>query len=169
MNAPLEEKIALLEAAQAAHSHSLHNDYDSIDYYIPNMGVDRFDKSAENAEIIVPTVEGGKVNYGQGGGYGAYVTVTDAEGNVLVKTGHGDIRDAKTGSVDISTKPTINKDSIVEQDPMEDIEVDLPQIILPQPQVVTQYLPLTVPMYQKEKGTDSSNTPAWGNNSVIGG
>ena len=169
MNAPLEEKIALLEAAQAAHSHSLHNDYDSIDYYIPNMGVDRFDKSAENAEIIVPTVEGGKVNYGQGGGYGAYVTVTDAEGNVLVKTGHGDIRDAKTGSVDISTKPTINKDSIVEQDPMEDIEVDLPQIILPQPQVVTQYLPLTVPMYQKEKGTVSSNTPAWGNNSVIGG
>ena len=35
-------------------------------------------------------------------------------------------------------KPTINKDNIVEQDPMEDIQIDLPQIILPQPQVVTQ-------------------------------
>jgi len=68
-----------------------------------------------------------------------------------------------------SLKPTINKDSVVEQDPMEDIQIDLPQIILPQAQVVTQYLPLTVPMYQKEKGTVSSNTPAWGNNSVIGG
>ena len=66
-------------------------------------------------------------------------------------------------------KPTINKDNVVEQDPMEDIQIDLPQIILPQPQVVTQYLPLTVPMYQKGKGTVSSNTPAWGNNSLIGG
>ena len=66
-------------------------------------------------------------------------------------------------------KPTINKDNIVEQDPMEDIQIDLPQIILPQPQVVTQYLPLTVPMYQKGKDTVSSNTPAWGNNSLIGG
>tara|TARA_A100001035_G_scaffold122181_1_gene95984 strand:+ start:1039 stop:3345 length:2307 start_codon:yes stop_codon:yes gene_type:complete len=68
-----------------------------------------------------------------------------------------------------SLKPTINKDSVVEQDPMEDIQIDLPQIILPQPQVVTQYLPLTVPMYQKGKDTVSSNTPAWGNNSLIGG
>ena len=66
-------------------------------------------------------------------------------------------------------KPTINKDNVVEQDPMEDIQIDLPQIILPQPQVVTQYLPLTVPMYQKGKDTVSSNTPAWGNNSLIGG
>jgi len=66
-------------------------------------------------------------------------------------------------------KPTINKDNVVEQDPMEDIQIDLPQIILPQPQVITQYLPLTVPMYQKGKGTVSSNTPAWGNNSLIGG
>ena len=68
-----------------------------------------------------------------------------------------------------SLKPTINKDNIVEQDPMEDIQIDLPEIILPQPQVVTQYLPLTVPMYQKGKDTVLSNTPAWGNNSLIGG
>ena len=169
MNAPMEVKIKLLQAAQAAHSHSLHSNYDSIDYYIPNMNMDRWHKSAENAEIIVPTVEGGKVNYGQGGGYGAFVTVTDAEGNILVKTGHGDIRDAKTGSVDVPVKPTINKDNIVEQDPMEDIEISLPQIVLPQAQVVTQYVPLPVPVHQMAKGTSSSNTPAWGNNSVIGG
>lgn len=169
MNAPMEEKIALLQAAQSAHSHSIHSDYDSIDYYIPSMGENRFQKSAEGAEILVPTVEGGKVNYGQGGGYGAYVTVTDENGNVLVKTGHGDVRDAKTGSVDIPVKPTINKDSEVEQDPMEDIQVDLPQIALPQPQVVTQYLPLTIPMYQRGNSSGSNNTPAWGNNSLIGG
>ena len=165
----MEEKIALLQAAQSAHSHSVHRDYDSIDYYIPSIGENRFQKSAEGAEILVPTVEGGRVNYGQGGGYGAYVTVTDENGNVLVKTGHGDIRDAKTGSVDIPVKPTINKDSTVEQDPMEDIQVDLPQIALPQPQVVTQYLPLTIPMYQRGNSSGSSNTPAWGNNSLIGG
>ena len=101
-NATLEEKIALLRKAQNAHSHSLHQNFDSIDYYIPNIGKGRRDESAEGAEILMPTMEGAQLQYGQGGGWGASVTMVDENGKVLMKTGHGDIRGAKTGTVDLS-------------------------------------------------------------------
>jgi len=105
-NATLEEKIALLRKAQNAHSHSLHADYDSIDYYIPNIGKGREHESAEGAEILMPTMQGAKMRYGQGGGWGASVTMVDENGKVLMKTGHGDIRGAKTGTVDLSPPKT---------------------------------------------------------------
>ena len=101
-NATLEEKIALLRKAQNAHSHSLHQNFDSIDYYIPNIGKGRRHESAEGAEILMPTMEGAQLQYGQGGGWGASVTMVDENGKVLMKTGHGDIRGAKTGTVDLS-------------------------------------------------------------------
>ena len=101
-NATMEEKMALLKRVQDAHSHSLHADYDSIDYYIPNIGKGRSHSSAEGAEILMPTMEGAQLQYGQGGGWGASVTMVDENGKVLMKTGHGDIRGARTGTVDLS-------------------------------------------------------------------
>ena len=107
-NASMEEKIALLSAAQNAHSHSLHRDFDSIDYYIPEVSDrrGRFGKSAEGAEILMPTMRGAEMRYGQGGGFGAFVTMVDENGKVLMKTGHGDIRGAKTGTVDLTPPET---------------------------------------------------------------
>ena len=105
-NATLEEKIALLRKAQNAHSHSLHQNFDSIDYYIPNIGKGRRHESAEGAEILMPTMEGAQLQYGQGGGWGASVTMVDENGKVLMKTGHGDIRGAKTGTVDLTPPKT---------------------------------------------------------------
>lgn len=158
VNATMDEKIALLQAAQNAHGHSRHSNYDSIDYYIPSTGENRFGKSAEGAEILVPTVEGGKVNYGQGGGYGAYITLTDEKGNVILKTGHGDIRGAKTGSVQIKS---INKDKpsvgpTPEPDPSNLLKLLTPVAQSLEPQVVPMPVPmntsssmgLTTPQYQ---------------------
>ena len=170
-DASMEEKLALLAKAQSAHGHSRYSDFDSIDYYIPSTGETRFGKSAEGAEIIVPTLEGGKVNYGQGGGYGAYVTVTDEKGNVLVKTGHGDVRGAKSGSVSINApKPSINKDTAVEPDPLEDnIQPEAKPFNLPSMvQEVVKYIPMPIPMLRNNQAS-ASNTPAWGNPSIVGG
>ena len=52
----------------------------------------------EGAEIVTPTVAGGKIEYHSGGRYGAFVVVVD-NGKVVSKTGHGDIRGAKDGLV----------------------------------------------------------------------
>ena len=157
-NATMEEKLALLQAAQNAHGHSRHSQYDSIDYYIPSTGETRFGKSAEGAEILVPTVEGGKVNYGQGGGYGAFITLTDEKGNVILKTGHGDIRGAKTGSVNISSinknKPSVGPTP--EPDPNFFLKLLNPVAQAQQPQVIPMPLPspapsplaLSTPQYQ---------------------
>jgi tape measure domain-containing protein len=94
LNASFEEKAKLLERAAAAHSHNLHAAYDSFDYYIPDAGKGRRDSSTEGAEMLLPTVPGGRIEYGSGGGYGNYATITDASGNVVLKTGHGDNRRA---------------------------------------------------------------------------
>jgi hypothetical protein len=103
-NASFEEKAKLLKRVFAAHSHSVSSNYDSLDYYIPKIGENRRGKSAEGAEILSPTLGGSKIEYHQGGGYGAFTVLVDENGNVISKTGHGDIRGAKTGSVDISDK-----------------------------------------------------------------
>jgi hypothetical protein len=105
-SASLEEKIALLRKVQSAHSHSLHADYDSIDYYIPNIGKGRGHESAEGAEILMPTMHDAQLRYGQGGGYGAFTDLIDKDGKILFTTGHGDIRGAKTGTVDLSPPKT---------------------------------------------------------------
>ena len=60
----MEEKTALLKRVHAAHSHSSHADYDSIDYYIPKIDDEkgRRGSSAEGAEILMPTMQGIKLN-----------------------------------------------------------------------------------------------------------
>ena len=104
-DASMTEKQKLMQRVFAAHSHSMHADFHSIDYYVPHIGKGRRDKSAEGVNILTPTVRGGRVNYGTGGGWGASVTVTDAEGNIISKTGHGDTRSAKSGSISIPQDP----------------------------------------------------------------
>ena len=91
-------------------------------------------------------------------------------GNVILKTGHGDVRTAKSGSVSVPSKPALNKDTAVDQDPMDEIQADLPLMNLftlptsppPDPLVI----PLSTRLGQK---LSSSNTPAWGNAALIGG
>jgi tape measure domain-containing protein len=80
----------LLKRAQSAHSHSQYAEWDSVDYYIPKKNDNRSGKSAENAQIMLPTIPGGRVEYGSGGSYGNHALLYDAKGNLVAKTGHGD-------------------------------------------------------------------------------
>ncbi|NER79649.1 MAG: glycoside hydrolase family 104 protein [Leptolyngbya sp. SIO1D8] len=91
---PLEEKIQLLQQANAAHSHSVHQDWYSFDYFIPMEGDSRHGRSAEGAEVMLPVIPGGRVEYGSAGDYGNYARIYDAEGNLIIKSGHGDDRRA---------------------------------------------------------------------------
>tara|TARA_R100000030_G_scaffold10784_2_gene7323 strand:+ start:872 stop:2635 length:1764 start_codon:yes stop_codon:yes gene_type:complete len=122
-NASLEEKTALLKKVHAAHSHSLHADYDSIDYYIPKISDEkgRRGKSAEGAEILMPTMQDAQLRYGQSGGYGAFVDMVDKDGKIIMTTGHGDIRGARSGTVDLSppkpAKPSVEPVEEVKPDP----------------------------------------------------
>jgi len=95
-SASLDEKINLLQRVDAAHSHSVHDDWNSFDYYAP-IGTDIYDKSAENAPIYVAGRSGLKVEGHQGSGWGNSGIVLDASGNPIAKTGHGDTNVAVFG------------------------------------------------------------------------
>ena len=122
-DASMEEKTALLKRVHAAHSHSSHADYDSIDYYIPKISDEkgRRGKSAEGAEILMPTMQDAQLRYGQSGGYGAFVDMVDKDGKIIMTTGHGDIRGARSGTVDLSppkpAKPSVEPVEEVKPDP----------------------------------------------------
>jgi len=100
-----KDKAALLNKAFAAHNLPRGRALDqggfhSLDYYIPKSGETRFGKSAEGAEILVPSIDGGKLEYHTGGNYGRFVVGVDKDGNVLFKTGHGDSKlSANRGTV----------------------------------------------------------------------
>ena len=94
-NMSAKDKADLLNKAFAAHNLPRGRALDqggfhSLDYYIPKSGENRFGKSAEGAEILVPSIDGGKLEYHTGGNYGRFVVGVDKDGNVLYKTGHGD-------------------------------------------------------------------------------
>lgn len=163
-NASMEEKSALLQRAFEAHNIPRgraidQGGFNSIDYYAPLMEQNRFGKSVEGNDILIPTVGGADVNYHQGGGYGAFVTLTDENGNVILKTGHGDTRTAKSGSVDVSA---LNKDKPSVGPTPEPNPADLLSLLTPStaqtsnPQVVPLPMPmpassttgLTTPQYQ---------------------
>ena len=120
VNASPQQKAALLNKAFGAHSHSRHSKFDSLDYYIPTMGETRFGKSAEGAEILSPTVDGGSIEFHQGGGYGAFTVLLDKDGNVISKTGHGDIRGAKSGTVKLGDQMTKDLSTLKEPASYED-------------------------------------------------
>ena len=88
-SASLEDKVDLLKRVDAAHSHSVHDDWNSFDYYAP-IGTDIYDKSAENAPIYVAGPNGLKVEGHQGSGWGNSGIVIGPDGNPIGKTGHGD-------------------------------------------------------------------------------
>lgn len=94
VNATLAEKIDLLQRAAAAHSHSVSEGYRSFDYYVPLQGRTRFDRSGNNnsvrAEMLLPNIPGARLDYDSGGRYGNYVRVLDANGNQIMRQGHGD-------------------------------------------------------------------------------
>tara|TARA_R100000231_G_scaffold137887_2_gene115066 strand:- start:137 stop:946 length:810 start_codon:yes stop_codon:yes gene_type:complete len=102
------ERISLLQRAAAAHG-SKYPDFHSFDYYAPNKGVNRWDKSAEGAPIYVVGAAGSKVQGGSGGGYGNYGFVLDKDGNVISKSGHGDNRLSQVSSTTLGPgMPTLN-------------------------------------------------------------
>ena len=87
--ATLEQKIKLLQDADAAHSHSVHENFHSFDYFAPK-GTDRWDRSAEGAPIYAVGLPGQKAEGSTGGDYGNFGTVFDTAGNIFMKVGHGD-------------------------------------------------------------------------------
>lgn len=94
-NAPLEEKVNLLEAA--ARAHAPRSGWDSYDFYVPFKGKSRFDPGAvEGASIFIPGVPGGKITRGAGGGYGYFSEALDPSGRVVFRVGHGDINRPET-------------------------------------------------------------------------
>jgi TP901 family phage tail tape measure protein len=85
----------MIKKAFGAHSHSVHQDWNSLDYYIPKKDKDRFASGSdggEGVEIMLPAFQGGKTEYGTGGGYGNYAVIVDENGKDIIKTGHGDDR-----------------------------------------------------------------------------
>ena len=92
LGADLSDKIDLLNKAAAAHSHSTHPGWQSLDYYTPFKGKTRFDKGAvEDASIYLPAVAGGKITRGSGGNYGYYSESLDPSGRVIARVGHGNV------------------------------------------------------------------------------
>jgi|TARA_Y100000289_G_scaffold40634_1_gene40242 hypothetical protein len=184
-SASLEEKSALLQRAFEAHQLPRGRAIDAggfnrIDYYAPLVedsretgGQGRFRDSVVGQDILIPTRGGEKVSYHQGGDYGAFVHLTDKDGNVIFRTGHGDTRTAKSGTVDISA---LNKDDAVDEDPnnLEDdnIMVQMLQQQLAQqanaqtqPNILPMPIPLgSVPAFMLPR----TNTPAWGHAAVHG-
>jgi hypothetical protein len=52
--------------------------------------------------MLVPTMKGSTMQYGQSPNYGASVNLYTEDGKLYFRQGHGDIRGAKSGTVDIS-------------------------------------------------------------------
>lgn len=82
----------LWNRATAAHDHSQHDGWYSLDYYAPLSGKGRWDKSAEGAPIFAVGGEGSRVETGTGGNYGFHSLVYNKDGDLISKVGHGDDR-----------------------------------------------------------------------------
>lgn len=184
--ASFEEKSALLQKAFEAHNLPRgraidQGGFNSIDYYAPlatdsqaTGGKGRFRDSVVGQDILIPTIGGSQVNYAQGGAYGGFVTLTDDQGRVILKTGHGDTRTTRSGSVDVSA---LNKDDAVGEDPntMEDdnIMATILQQQLAQQQANAQTQPSTLPMPIPLGSTPAfvlprTHSAAWGHAAIQG-
>ena len=87
--AEMAAKVALLQ--KAAGAHAPRKDVHSFDYFA-TKGTDVWDKSAEGAPIYLAVEDGRIPTISQSPDYGVYGAVTDQEGNVLGKSGHGDTK-----------------------------------------------------------------------------
>ena len=90
-----EKRLSLIQ--RAASAHAPREGFHSFDYYAPNIGVDRYHKSAEGAPIFVVGSQGLKIEGGSGGNYGNYGVVVDKDGRVVSKSGHADNRQSAFG------------------------------------------------------------------------
>lgn len=109
--ADLADKVDLLNRAAAAHAHSRHPGWQSLDFYVPFKGKSRFDQGAvEGASIFIPGVAGGKVTRGEGDGYGYFSEASDPSGRVLFRVGHGDISRPEEESI-VAVSPSGNTPS----------------------------------------------------------
>ena len=87
--AEMAAKVALLQKADRAHAPR--ENVRSFDYFA-TKGTDVWDKSAEGAPIYLAVQDGRTPTISQSPDYGVYGTVTDSQGNVLGKSGHGDTK-----------------------------------------------------------------------------
>jgi len=87
--AEMAAKVALLQ--KAAGAHAPREGFRSFDYFAPK-GTDVWDKSAEGAPIYLAVQDGRTPTISQAPDYGVYGAVTDSQGNVLGKSGHGDTK-----------------------------------------------------------------------------
>lgn len=103
----ISDKVQLLNQAAAAHGHSRHPGWQSLDFYVPFKGKSRFEKGAvEDASIYLPGVPGGTVRRGSGGGYGYYSEALDPSGRTLFRVGHGNVdRPESSGDITVGTAP----------------------------------------------------------------
>lgn len=103
----LSDKIQLLNQAAAAHAHSKHPGWQSLDFYVPFKGKSRFDKGAvEDASIFLPAVPGGTVRSNSGGGYGYYSEALDPSGRTVFRIGHGNVdRPEELGELKVGAAP----------------------------------------------------------------
>ena len=82
---------------RAYQAHSPREGFYSLDYYAPNKGTNRWDKSAEGAPIFAVGEDGGRRETHTGGNYGFYSVLYDKDGNITGKVGHGDDRYPSSG------------------------------------------------------------------------
>ncbi len=100
------DRIALLQRAAAAHADR--PGWHSFDYYIPSGNDPRSERpgtSSAGAEIMLPTLPGGRVEYGAANNYGNFANIYDAEGNLIFRTGHGDTRITMPSNRSFPTTP----------------------------------------------------------------
>lgn len=107
----LSDKVQLLNQAAAAHAHSKHPGWQSLDFYVPFKGKSRFEKGAvEDASIYLPAVPGGTVRRGSGGGYGYYSEALDPSGRTVFKIGHGNVdRPEEGGELKVGGAPVLGE------------------------------------------------------------
>lgn len=94
-SASADQKKEWLNRIDAAHSHSPNPRTWDLDYYVLEEGQDRISAmrgAYGGSEIILPEVPGGNVRYGRAGNYGNFAVIRDADGNEVMRTGHGDNR-----------------------------------------------------------------------------
>ena len=93
----------------------------------------------------MPTMEGARLNYGQSKGYGAFVDLVDKDGKIIMMTGHGDVRGAKYGNIDISPpKPTTPS-----VEPVQEVKPD------PKAQEVSLSSPAATNFIQQQPGSNN--------------
>jgi muramidase (phage lysozyme) len=86
-----KEKERLATMVLSSH-HEPRKGWQPFDYYIVRRSAkDRWDKSAEGANIMAPRLPGGTYEYQEDGGYGRFLIIRDKKGRIIFKVGHGDV------------------------------------------------------------------------------